>query len=92
MAQLICSACGVWNATVDDVTWRITDKNADIGVVESLATSDDVWSEFELVEKRREEWRDRGVYDPMPPPADPVASSITLRCGCAKVTRFDRPT
>ncbi len=91
MAQLTCPACGEWLAEVDDVSWRVRDKNADVAIEESFMTSDDVWSDLAVVEKRADEWRDRGVYDPLPPPPDPVNSAVTLRCKCEVSTRFDRP-
>lgn len=91
MAKLTCPSCGVWLAAVDDASWRVRDKREGVVVEKSLVTSGDLWSDLEVVEKRADEWRDRGVYDPMPPPPDPVNSSLTLRCGCGEVTRFDRP-
>jgi hypothetical protein len=91
MAQLSCPACTEWLANVDDVSWRVRDKSVDVVVEVDLVTSSDLWAELDVVEKRADEWRDRGVYDPMPPPADPVNSAVTLRCRCGESTRFDRP-
>ena len=91
MAELICPVCDEWLATVDDMSWRVRAKNDRVIVEDSLMTSRDLWSNLEVVEKRADEWRDRGVYDPMPPPPDPVNSAITLRCACGDVTRFERP-
>jgi hypothetical protein len=91
MAQLTCSGCGQWLATVDDVSWRVQDKGDDVVVRVDPVTSGDLWAEIDVLEKRAEEWRDSGVYDPLPPPPDPVNSSVTLRCSCGTSTRFDRP-
>lgn len=93
MARLTCSSCGSWLATVDDVSWRLTAKRADVEVAEvSVAEADsaDVWSDLEVVEARALEWRDKGVYDPLPPPPDPPNNSLTLVCGCGVRSRFER--
>lgn len=91
MAQLTCPECSQWLATVDDRSWRVRDKGFDVVVEVDPVTSVDLWAEIEVLEKRADEWRDRGVYDPMPPPPDPANSSVTLRCGCGTSARFDRP-
>ena len=91
MAELSCLVCDEWLATVDDVTWRVRNKSQRVAVEGSLVTSRDYWSNLEVVEKRVEEWRERGVYDPMPPPPDPANSAVTLRCGCGEVNRFEHP-
>lgn len=91
MAELNCLGCDEWLATVDDVTWRVCNKSRRVAVEGSLVTSRDYWSNLEVVEKRAEEWRERGVYDPMPPPPDPANASVTLRCGCGTVNRFEHP-
>lgn len=93
MARLTCAACGSWLATVDDTSWRLTAKRPDVDVVPvSLdeAESTDVWSDLDVVEARALEWRDKGVYDPLPPPPDPPNNSVTLVCGCGERRRFVR--
>lgn len=91
MANLTCPSCGRWLAETDDVGWRVRRKNEDVDIEPCFLTSGDVWSNLDVVEKRAEEWRDRGVYDPMPPPPDPANSAVVLRCVCGESTRFDRP-
>ena len=91
MASLICPDCSVWVADVDDTSWRVTKKAEGVILEPSLTTSADLWSNLEVVEKRADEWRDRGVYDPMPPPPDPANSSVMLQCRCGERTRFEKP-
>lgn len=91
MANLNCSKCGEWLAEIDDTSWRLRRKSPSAGVSESLVTSSDLWSELEVVERRADEWRVRGVYDPMPPPPEPGNTAVTMTCGCGESTRFERP-
>ncbi|MGA0879412.1 MAG: hypothetical protein ACO3SP_09870 [Ilumatobacteraceae bacterium] len=90
MARLTCPECGSWLVEIAEATWLILDKGA-CAVESDLSTSEEVWADFDLVEKRADEWRERGVYDPLPPPPDPPRPSVTLICDCGRRTRFDRP-
>ena len=90
MARLNCPGCGSWLADVVEPTWMIVAKG-ECAVEVDVTTSADVWADFDLVEKRAEEWRDRGVYDPTPPPPDPPLAAVTLLCDCGRRARFDRP-
>ena len=96
MARLTCPSCAAWLATVTDHGWRVTDKAADVVVLDpcvdaSGVSSGDLWADLELATARSEEWRDRGVYDPLPPPPDPPNVSLLLRCGCGAEALFARP-
>jgi hypothetical protein len=96
MARLTCSDCGTWIADVSDLSWRLVAKRTDVAVEDVSdalvdAESADVWSDLVLANRRADEWRDKGVYDPLPPPPEPPNSSIVLVCGCGRRTRFERP-
>jgi hypothetical protein len=96
MAILICSACGGSYAEVDDVSWRLVSKAEGVEVLgfddaPSSAESADLWADLEVVEARADEWRDKGVYDPLPPRPEPPNSALTLRCACGTVTRHRGP-
>lgn len=91
MANLNCPHCGEWIAVVDDVAWRVQDKARGVVIEETSLTSNDLWSQIDVLERRADEWLDRGVYDPLPPPPDPVNSAVTLRCACGEAMRFERP-
>ena len=90
MARLTCPDCLRWLADVSDETWRVVARG-ECEIQMEPSSSSDLWSDFDLVEKRAEEWRPRGVFEPMPPPPDPPLESLTLTCGCGRRTRFDRP-
>ncbi|MEY4360760.1 MAG: hypothetical protein RL391_66 [Actinomycetota bacterium] len=97
MARLNCSACGDVNAEVNDESWRLVRKADDVDVLGfddgvSSADSADIWADLEVVEARAFEWRDKGVYDPLPPRPEPPNSMVALRCRCGAITRHRRPT
>jgi len=97
MARLTCPHCGTWTADVSDSSWRLVAKRADVrveDVADSVvdAASSDVWSDLEVANRRADEWRDKGVYDPLPPPPEPPNSSIVIVCGCGERTRHARPS
>ena len=96
MARLTCPRCGTWTADVSDSSWRLVAKRTDVrveDVADSVvdAASSDMWSDLEVASRRADEWRDKGVYDPLPPPPEPPNSSIVLVCGCGERTRHVRP-
>jgi len=96
MARLTCGACDRFVAEVTDDGWRITHKAEGVEVVDvsettAEADSASIWSDFDVVEARAEEWRDKGVYDPLPPPPDPPNSALALTCPCGRTTRHIRP-
>ncbi|MDA0370234.1 MAG: hypothetical protein O3C62_10665 [Actinomycetota bacterium] len=95
MASLNCPVCDRWSVDVNDHTWRVTARAADACIVDpcerpDLVPSERLWADLDLVSARSEEWRDRGVYDPMPPPPDPPNSAVVVRCSCGVETVFDR--
>jgi hypothetical protein len=97
MASLSCPACSRWSVDVNDHTWRVTARATDVAIVDpcerpDLVASDHLWADLDLATARSEEWRDRGVYDPMPPPPDPPNSAVVVRCTCGTETVFERPS
>jgi hypothetical protein len=81
---------------VSDHGWRVTAKADEAVVLDPCADFDDLgssdlWADLDLVNARSEEWRDRGVYDPLPPPPDPPNSSVLVRCRCGVEALFARP-
>ena len=96
MARLTCPSCAAWLADVTDHGWRVAAKADDVVVLDpcvdaSGVSSSELWADLELAVARSDEWRDRGVYDPLPPPPDPPNASLMLRCGCGSETLFTRP-
>ena len=96
MAQLNCPSCGRWSVDVDDRTWRVTARPHDVDIVDpcerpDLVPSDHLWADLDLAAARSEEWRERGVYDPMPPPHDPPNSVVVVNCPCGVESVFERP-
>ena len=96
MARLICPSCAAWLVDASDHGWRVTAKAADATVLDpcvdaSGADSRDLWADLEVASARSDEWRDRGVYDPLPPPPDPPNVSLVIRCLCGAETSFFRP-
>ena len=96
MARLTCPSCSAWVVDVSDHGWRVTGKADDAVVLDPCAAAGDVvsadlWADLDLVNARSEEWRDRGVYDPLPPPPDPPNSSLLVRCRCGEEAFFARP-
>jgi hypothetical protein len=96
MARLTCPSCEAWLVDVSDHGWRVTAKADEAVVLDPCADFDDLgssdlWADLDLVNARSEEWRDRGVYDPLPPPPDPPNSSVLVRCRCGVEALFARP-
>lgn len=96
MARLTCPTCALWVADVSDHGWRVTAKADDAVLLDpcteaSRVESDDLWADLELATARSDEWRDRGVYDPLPPPPDPPNTAVLVRCRCGVETVFARP-
>lgn len=97
MARLNCPSCGRWVVDVNDHSWRVTARADEARILDpcerpGLVASDHLWADLDLVSARSEEWRDRGVYDPLPPPPDPPNSAVVMRCPCGVETAFDRPS
>lgn len=90
MARLTCPECHAWLADVSDDSWRVTNKGSCI-IEDAVSTSADLWADLDLVDKRADEWRIRGVYEPLPPPPDPPLIAVVLVCECGCRTRFERP-
>jgi hypothetical protein len=96
MARLTCPSCEAWLVDVSDHGWRVTAKADDALVLDPcvdspVPVSADLWADLAVVNARSEEWRDRGVYDPLPPPPDPPNSSLLVRCRCGVEALFARP-
>ena len=90
MARLTCPKCQTWLADVSNDSWRVVEKGGCI--IESvMSSSAELWADLDLVEKRADEWRIRGVYEPLPPPPDPPLVALTVTCDCGHQTRFRRP-
>lgn len=90
MARLTCPACRAWLADVSDISWRVVDKGR-CTIEDAMSSSADLWADLDLVEKRADEWRLRGVYEPLPPPPDPPLTAVALVCECGRRSRFVRP-
>ena len=95
MARLTCPRCAAWLVDVSEDAWRVTARNQSCEVLDPCldspaVESDDLWADLELVNARTDEWRDRGVYDPLPPPPDPPNSAVLVRCACGIETLFPR--
>lgn len=96
MARLTCSSCAAWLVDVSDHGWRVTAKADEVVVLDPVSdapevSSGDLWADLDLAEARSDEWRDRGVYDPLPPPPDPPNSVVMVRCRCGTEESFARP-
>jgi hypothetical protein len=90
MARLNCPVCRAWLADVSDESWRIVEKGQ-CTVESAVSSSADLWADLDLVEKRADEWRIRGVYEPLPPPPDPPLATLVLTCDCGHRSQFERP-
>ncbi len=85
----------MWLADASDDAWRITAKADEATILDPCvdgtgAVSSDLWADLDLTEARSQEWRDRGVYDPLPPPPDPPNTSLLVRCRCGAESSFAR--
>ncbi len=90
MARLTCPVCRAWLADVSDESWRVLGKG--ICTIESVVSrSIDLWADLDLVDKRADEWRVRGTYEPLPPPPDPPLTALALVCECGQRSLFERP-
>ena len=96
MARLTCTSCSAWLVDVSDMGWRVTAKADDSSLLDPCVDgrgveSEDLWADLDLATARSDEWRDKGVYDPLPPPPEPPNTSVLVRCRCGAENRFVRP-
>ena len=96
MARLNCPACGRLLVEVNDSTWRVTRKSEGVKIADPTEKgleieSDLIWSDFDVVQARADEWRDKGVYDPLPPPPDPPNQALLLECPCGRISQHCLP-